>query len=108
MNPPYRVRNHPLVAWDLDAIFDWIADFAGEDIAERKIGALIDSRASLAERPHQGTRRDEILPKLRAIPSAGKSVIAFEVDDKRREVYILAITYGGADWIGRVRSRAET
>ena len=39
----YRIRFHPLVARDLDAIAQWILDYAGPDIAARQ----------LAERKHR-------------------------------------------------------
>ena len=76
----YRIRFHPLVARDLDAI------------------------ATLKATPHKGSLREEIAPGLRAIPAGRKAAIAFVVDDAR-EVLIYVVTYGGADWIGRTRAR---
>ena len=32
----YRIRYHPLVARDLDAIVQWIIDYAGPEVAARK------------------------------------------------------------------------
>ena len=65
------------------------------------------SGASLRRYPWRGTRRDEISAGLRATPSAGKGVIAFEVREHARTVRILSIAWGGFDWLGRVTSRAQ-
>ena len=74
--------------------------------AAEKIARLDSDASALGENPHRGTRRDEILPGLRAIPSAGQGVIAFDVDDEARVVRILSVTWAGADWMGRVAARA--
>lgn len=60
----YRVRLHPAVSADLDAIVHWLVDYAGL-----------------------------------------KATIAFTVDDDTREVWVHAVTYAGADWIGRSMAR---
>ena len=101
----YRIRFHPLVARDLDAITHWILDYAGPDAAARKLAEIEAAIASLKTTPHKGSLRDEIAPGLRAIPAGRKAVIAFMVDDDQREVLIYAVTYGGADWVGRSRAR---
>ena len=46
-------------------------------------------------------------PGLRAIPAGRKAVIAFTVDDDAHEVHIHAVTYAGADWITRSKSRGR-
>ncbi len=103
----YRIRFHPLVARDLDAITQWILDYAGPDSAARKLAEIEATIAALKDTPHKGSLRTEIAPGLRAIPAGRKAVIAFVVDDDVGEVLIYAITYGGADWAMRssVRSR---
>lgn len=97
----YRLRYHPLVADDLMAISELIEDYAGPQVARRKLAEIAEATQSLRSLPHRGTKRDHILPGLRAIPAARRAVIAFTVDDIAQEVYVMAITYGGADWIGR-------
>ena len=72
----------------------------------RKIAALDADADALGGNPCRGTRRDEISPGLRAIPSAGKGVIAFDVKEDTRTVRILSSTWPGADWMGRVAERA--
>ena len=103
----YRIRFHPLVARDIDAIAHWIIDYAGPKVAARKLAEIEAVIATLRVTPHKGSVRDEIAAGLRAIPAGRKAVIAFVVDDDAREVLIYAVTYGGADWVGRssVRSR---
>lgn len=101
----YHIHFHPRIADDLDAIARWIIEFAGSDAAERRLAEIEATIAGLAALPHRGSLRDEIAPGLRAIPAGRKAVVAFTVDDDRREVLILAVTYGRADWASRVHRR---
>lgn len=103
----YRIRFHPLFARDLDAIALWILDYAGPDVAARKLGEIEAAITTLKSTPHKGSLRDEIAPGIRAIPAARKAVVAFVVDDDAREVLIYAVTYGGADWIRRTGARSR-
>ena len=102
----YRVRFHPLVARDLEAIAQWIIEYAGSEAAHRKLAEIEQEIASLARTPHKGSIRDEIAPGLRAIPAARRAVIALSVDDDAKEVLIHCVTYSGADWVSRSRERA--
>jgi toxin ParE1/3/4 len=101
----YRIRFHPAVADDLDAIAIWIMEFAGPGAAYRMLTEIEATVSGLASLPHRGSRRDEIAPNLRAIPAGRKGVVAFTVDDATQEVLIISVTYGGADWIGISKSR---
>ena len=103
----YRIRYHPLVARDLDAIAQWILDFAGPGSAARKLAEIEAAIATLKATPHKGSLRTEIAPGLRAIPAGRKAVIAFTVDDDAAEVLIYAVTYGGADWAMRSSMRSR-
>ncbi len=103
----YRIRFHPLVARDLDAITQWILDYAGPDSAARKLAEIEATITALKDTPHKGSLRDEIATGLRAIPAGRKAVIAFTVDDDESEVLIYAITYGGADWTMRSSARSR-
>ena len=103
----YRIRFHPLVARDLDAIAQWIIDCAGPDVAARKLAEIEAAIATLRDTPHKGSLRGEIAPGLRAIPAGRKAVIAFVVDDDAAEVLIYAVTYGGADWAMRSTQRRK-
>lgn len=101
----YRIRLHPLVTRDLDAIAQWILDYAGPDVAAQKLAEIEATIETLKGTPHKGSHRDEIAPGLRAIPAGRKAVIAFTVDDAAGEVLIYAVTYGGADWALRSSAR---
>lgn len=103
----YRIRYHPLVARDLDAIAHWILDYVGPDSAARKLAEIEAAIATLKATPHKGSLRDAIAPGLRAIPAGRKAVIAFVVDDASAEVFVYAVTYGGADWAMRSRARSR-
>ncbi len=103
----YRIRFHPLVARDLDAIAHWIIDYVGHEAAARKLAEIEAAIATLKATPHKGSRRHEIAPGLRAVPAGRKAVIAFVVDDDAGEVLIFAVTYGGADWIGWSSARSR-
>lgn len=101
----YRLRFHPAVADDLDEIARWLIDYAGPDAAARRLDEIDATITRLGETPHKGSVRDEIAPGLRAIPAGRKAVIAFTADDAASEVFIHAVTYSGADWVGRRRGR---
>ena len=82
-----------------------IADYAGTGIALDKLDQIEAGIRKLALTPHIGSLRDDIHPGLRAIPVARKGVIAFTVDDAQRAVFVVAVTYAGADWSRRARRR---
>ena len=101
----YRIRYHPLVSRDLEAIARWIVDYAGSEAANRRLTEIEETIAALAPTPHKGTLRNEIAPGLRAIPAGKRAVIAFTVDDANEEVLVHVVSYSGADWISRSRAR---
>lgn len=101
----YRIRLHPGVSADLDAIVQWLVDYAGVRAAERKLADIEDVIEGLKLVPHKGSIRNEIAPGLRAVPAGRKATIVFTVDDDAREVLVHAVTYAGADWIARSMAR---
>ena len=101
----YRIRLHPLVSRDLEAIARWIVEYAGSEAADRRLAEIEEAIGDLARTPHKGSIRDEIAPGLRAVPAGRRAVIAFAVDDGAQEVPIHAITYSGGDRAGRSRTR---
>ena len=103
----YRIRFHPLVGQDLETIAQWIIDHAGSEAAGKRLAEIEQTIMSLARMPHKGSIRNEITPGLRAIPAGRKAVIAFTVDDTAEEVFIQAVSYGGADWMYRSRTRSR-
>ena len=102
----FKIVRHPLVDRDIARIAAFLLECTTPRSVARKIAARDADADALGENPYRGTRRDEISPGLRAIPSAGKGVIAFDVKEDTRTVRILSITWGGADWMGTVAERA--
>jgi plasmid stabilization system protein ParE len=103
----YRIRFHPLVVRHLDVIARWMLDYAGPEIAARKLAEIEAEIATPRDTPHKGSHRPEIAPGLRAIPAGRKAVIAFAVGDDTAEVLIFAVTYGGVDRVSRSKARSR-
>ena len=101
----YRIYRHPEVTQDLFDIADFIAEYAGIGVAERKLGQIERSICNLSETPHIGSVRNDLYPGLRAIPVARKGVMTFIVDDKKQAVFIVSIAYARTDWIGKLPQR---
>ena len=101
------LRFHPLVEQDLETIVQWIIDHAGSEAPARRLAEIEQTLVGLAHMPHKGSIRNEIAAGLRAVPAGRKAVIAFSVDDAVREVFIHAVSFGGADWVERNRSRSR-
>ena len=98
----YRIDPHHRVRHDLNAIRALLADYAGDAVARRIVNGIVHRIAALGDMPHVGTIRDA--SGLRVVPH-GKAAIVIRVDDTRRVVRVLGVTYGGADWGRRVRRR---
>ena len=101
----YTIRHHPLVESDLDDIFAFIAGFAGFDAAGDKISHINSHIETLAAFPEIGTVRDEVHPRLRIVTATGSDVICFTVDRQLQDVFIVMVSYAGADWMSRVKNR---
>lgn len=80
----------------------------GQVAANRKLAEIEAVVLGLSDMPHRGSLRDEIAPGLRAIPAGRKAVVVFCVDEVAGEVLVYAVTYGGADWQRRGRTRLGT
>lgn len=94
----YRLSNHPQLSHDFKAILDLIGNYAGYPKAREKIAEIHRAIGRLKEYPHIGTAQPELMPNLRMIPSGGKAVICFTVDDEAHLVRIICVTYAGQDW----------
>ena len=103
-----RVVRHPLVDRDIARVATFLLQRTTPRSASRKLAALDADVNALGEDPYRGTVRIEIAPSLRAIPSAGRGVIAFEVRDDTHTVRVLSITWGGADWMGMIARRSRS
>jgi toxin ParE1/3/4 len=78
---------------DLDEIYDWIADRAGEQTAERYLRRLRQPCERLDMFPERGTKRDDLAPGLRVFGFERRVSIAFKVYEDR--VAIIRVLYGG-------------
>jgi plasmid stabilization system protein ParE len=105
MTGPFRVRFHPRVKDDVEAIARLVAQYSGAAAARRRLAEIEAAVRSLEDTPHRGSLRHDIAPGLRAIPAGRRAVIVFNVDDDAREVRVIVVGYGGSDWIGRVAER---
>lgn len=103
----YVIDRHPLVQRDLFEIVQYIGPFGGWDVAERKVDEIEGLFAKLADFPHIGTIRNEIVPGLRALPAAEKATICFIVNDETRTMKIVCVTYAGQDWQQVAKSRED-
>ena len=101
----YRIVYHPEIRSDLLNISKLIADHSGIDTAQNKLEKIRASIEALRDTPHIGSIRSDIYEGLRAIPSAGKGVITFTVDDESKTVFLVSITYAGADWVSEISIR---
>ena len=101
----YKIRFHPKVAGDPQIIAEIVADYSGSSVAKNKLGEIESAVFSLADTPKKGSIRSELGVAVRAIPAGRKGVVVFEVDDSTTTVFVLAITYGGADWISKLEDR---
>jgi toxin ParE1/3/4 len=103
----YHVKYHDEVEHDLLDIFSLIENYAGSQTARRKIAEFEETFAKLADFPQIGSLRNELVPRLRAIPVGEKGVICFIVNDDDRSVLVVSATYAGANWASRVKARDE-
>ena len=104
----FRVVRHPLVDRDIARVATFLLQRTTPRSLAEKLAALDADVNSLGENPYRDTERKEIASGLRAIPSAGKGVIAFEVREKTRTVRVLSVTWGGADWMGMIARRSRS
>ncbi|WP_299417391.1 type II toxin-antitoxin system RelE/ParE family toxin [uncultured Sulfitobacter sp.] len=103
----YKIRFHPEVADDLQIIAEIVADYSGLSVAKNKLTEIQSAVFSLADTPKKGTIRSELGVAVRAIPAGRKGIVVFEVDENTTTVFVLAITFGGADWISKYEDRQE-
>ena len=91
----HEVRFDPRARNDLTAIFDWIADHAGFDIADGYIERIETAYRKLTDFPRRGTQRDDLKPGLRTIAFERRATIAYSFEGAT--VTIERVLYGGRD-----------
>jgi toxin ParE1/3/4 len=80
---------------DLEQLYLYIAERAGEDIALSYVERIESYCLSFADFPGRGLSRDDLTPGLRVIGFERRVSIAFHVD--RGRVTFVRILYGGRD-----------
>jgi toxin ParE1/3/4 len=91
-----KVIFRPQAEADLQALYGYIAEASGLDIAGGYIARIEIACMSLATFPNRGTKRDDLAPGLRTIAFERRITIAYHVLKTRVE--ILTIAYGGRDF----------
>jgi toxin ParE1/3/4 len=91
----YSVVFTPEAAAQLEAIYIYVADMAGIDIALRFTDAIIDYCEGFTTFPRRGTLRNDLRPGLRTVGFRKRATIAFAV--LGRTVTIVGVFYGGQD-----------
>lgn len=94
----YELIFHPAAIDDFDRVETFIADYAGQDAALRRVAELKQIINHLPMFPNIGSPRPSVLPKLRLLPHKSTAVICFTVDDDARLVKIICVAYAGQDW----------
>ena len=94
----YAVVFAPRAEDDLVEILEYITEHGSPAVAARNTEAIEAYCATLSTFPHRGTPRSDIRPGLRVTNYRRRAVIAFEVDDVARVVYVLGVFYGGRDF----------
>ena len=94
----YQVLFSPQARRHLARLRAYIADQAGETIADRYVDAVVSHCEGLDQFPHRGTRRDDLRPGLRIISYRKRTDIGFLVEDTSTQVVILGVAHGGQDY----------
>ncbi|HEY0043086.1 MAG TPA: type II toxin-antitoxin system RelE/ParE family toxin [Allosphingosinicella sp.] len=80
---------------DVVALYDWIAEAAGTDVAADYVTRLLQRCEKLTDYPDKGTPREDISSGLRTAPFERRTLIAYRVSAD--EVVVLRILSGGRD-----------
>jgi len=90
---PYRVIYSKRAMSDLINIERYISDTGSPASAQAYVKAIVAKCDGLAAAPHQGARRDHLLPGLRTTGFRRRVTIAFRIT--REVVLIAGIFYAG-------------
>ena len=101
----YKIWFHPEVATDLQVIADTIANHSGITEATHKLVHIQNTAYRLADNPKKGSSQTEAGSAVRAIPAGRKGIIAFEIDENTTTVFVIAVAYGGTEWLSKIEGR---
>jgi len=96
-----KVLLRPQAEADLLALYRYIAEASGLQIAGNYIDRIELACMSLATFPNRGTKRDDLAPGLRTIAFERRVTIAYQV--LKTGVEIVTIAYGGRDFESDLR-----
>lgn len=85
----YKVEFLEPAAADLVAIHAWIEDAAGVDVADAYLARIKAHCIKLADFPHRGTPRDDLIPGARSLSFERRILIFYRVD--ARVVYVMHV-----------------
>jgi toxin ParE1/3/4 len=91
----HEVELRPSALDDLRAIYDWIADQSDDATAAAYQDRILDACLRLADFPRRGSRRDHLLPGLRAISFERRAMILYLIES--RIVVIVRVLHHGRD-----------
>lgn len=92
----HKVYFRPRAEADLAALYDYIADQAGPEVAGHYLDRIEETCMKLANFPERGTRRPDIMAGLRTVGFERRVTIAFRVLKARVE--IVTIAYAGREF----------
>lgn len=92
----YRVVFTPEAMAQVEALYRYVAQAAGPDVASRYTNAIVTYCEGLHTFPLRGMRRDDIRPGLRITNYKKRAVIAFAVESE--VVSVIGVYYGGQDY----------
>lgn len=72
--------------------------------AEARIEAIEAELEALAQSPPQGMLSAQIAPGLRQV-TKNRAIFYFQVDDKRQNILVLAVFFGGQDHARHIQER---
>jgi toxin ParE1/3/4 len=94
---PHKVAYSEAASGDIEGIFKWVYDTSLDPfVAERFVQRIRKKCDSIADQPHAGRPRDDLVRGLRTMAFERKAVIAYVVREGRVE--ITNVFYGGRDF----------
>lgn len=89
-----EIFKRPQAQADLDAIWDYIEERSGEELAASFLQKLYAKLKTLALSPHIGRPRDELLPGLRSFPFKDYLIFYFPLSVG---IEVVRVLYGRRD-----------
>ena len=91
----YEVELRPSALDDLRAIYDWVADHSDEAAAAAYRDRILQACMRLIDFPNRGSRRDHLLPGLRAVSFQRRAMILYLIEGPK--VVMVRVLHHGRD-----------